>query len=67
MLAVRMGERRKCRNSTPTATVTTVNAEMPARVDRYLSFREEWPRVTAAVRESASLRDALLKQMSGSR
>jgi hypothetical protein len=47
--------------------VTTVNAEMPARVDRYLSFREEWPRVTAAVRESASLRDALLKQMSGSR
>jgi hypothetical protein len=45
--------------------VSKVNSEMPARVDRYLRFREEWPRAIAAVRESTTLGDVLLTKMNG--
>jgi hypothetical protein len=31
------------------------------RVDRYLEFREQWPRLTAALQDSGALRDELLR------
>jgi hypothetical protein len=43
-----------------------VNAGIPERLDRYLSFRQEWPRTMATLREAPELANSLLKQMNGS-
>jgi hypothetical protein len=47
------------------AFVRSVSEEAPARVVRYLRFREEWPRLTAALEDAHDLRDQLSSAVRG--
>jgi hypothetical protein len=47
------------------AYVREVETGMSVRIDRYLRFRQEWPRATSALRDGGDLRDALSREVNG--
>jgi hypothetical protein len=49
----------------PTAFVAETRAGAAARMDRYLLFRHQWPRLTAALLDPGALRDTLLRAVQG--
>lgn len=47
------------------AYVREVEAGVSSRIERYLRFRQEWPRVTSVLREGGDLRDELFREVNG--
>jgi hypothetical protein len=47
------------------AFVRDVKEKVPARIERYLEFRNAWPRSTEALRGATAVRDALLREVHG--